>query len=385
MLLEIGIALILAKLAGYALERIKQPAVIGEILAGIIIGPFIAGKFFGIEYLSPETEGIAQLGIILLLFISGLEIGIEEIKTAGKNGIITSMFDVAIAFIFGYFAGYTLGYDIKTSIAIGNIFVATSVGITVRTLMEMHALHSKVGELILTVAVLDDLLGIIILSFTLGQGEPLLLIMKVFLFFLLFIIAVFVIIRIKDIKVHVPRLILTSAISFALIFSALAKSLGLAAITGAFFAGLVFSNLPQRRRINEFSRQMGEIFFIPLFFVWVGASFDFYALKDIGVLVLLFIPMALIGKIIGCSMGAKICKFNTRDAIAVGVGMMPRMEVALVVVTTEIAMGIFSETLAHQVLAATILLVIISSLLTPVLLKVVYREEKENKVEKQSG
>jgi len=278
-----------------------------------------------------------------------------------------------------------LGYDIKTSIAIGNIFVATSVGITVRTLMEMHALHSKVGELILTVAVLDDLLGIIILSFTLGQGEPLLLIMKVFLFFLLFIIAVFVIIRIKDIKVHVPRLILTSAISFALIFSALAKSLGLAAITGAFFAGLVFSNLPQRRRINEFSRQMGEIFFIPLFFVWVGASFDFYALKDIGVLVLLFIPMALIGKIIGCSMGAKICKFNTRDAIAVGVGMMPRMEVALVVVTTEIAMGIFSETLAHQVLAATILLVIISSLLTPVLLKVVYREGKENKVEKQSG
>ena len=383
MLLEIGIALILAKVAGYAMEKVKQPAVIGEILAGIIIGPFIAGKFLGIKYLSPETEGIAQLGIILLLFISGLEIGIEEIKTAGKNGMVTSLFDVAIAFFFGYIAGQVLGYDIRVSIAIGNIMVATSVGITVRTLMEMHALHSKVGELILTVAVLDDILGIIVLSITLGQGKPIILLMKIILFFFLFILAAFVVFKIKEIKVHVPRLILTVALSFAFIFSALAKSLGLAAITGSFFAGLVFSNLPQRRRINEFTRQMGEIFFIPLFFVWVGASFDFYALENMGKLVLLFIPMALVGKIIGCSAGAKLCGFKIRDALAVGVGMMPRMEVALVVVTSEIAMGVFNETLAHQVLAATILLVIISSFITPVALKIVYREEKEEQREKE--
>jgi Kef-type K+ transport system membrane component KefB len=384
MLLEIGIALVLAKLAGYALERVKQPAVIGEIVAGIVIGPFIAGKFFGIEYLSPITEGMGQIGIILLLFISGLEIGVDEIKTAGKKGMLTSMFDVSVAFIFGFIAGYLLGYDVRTSIAIGNILVATSVGITVRTLMEMNALHSKVGELILTVAVLDDVLGILVLSFTLGKGQPAMLLVKVFIFFLVFLIGVFIMSKIKDIKFHVPRFALTAAISFAFIFSALAYDLGLAAITGAFFAGLILSNSPQRRRINDFTRQMGEVFFIPLFFIWVGASFDFYALKDIGPLVLLFIPMAFIGKIIGCSTGAKLCGFRMRDALAVGVGMIPRMEVALVVVTTEITMGVFSEALAHQVLAATILLVILSSLVTPVLLKVVYKEEKENKVE-QSG
>lgn len=376
MLIEIGTALILAKIIGYALEKIKQPGVIGEILAGIIIGPFIAGRLFEINYISPETEGIAQLGIIILLFISGLEIGVEEIKAVGKNGMITSLFDVSIAFLFGCIAGYILGYDIKTSIAIGNIMVATSVGITVKTLMEMKALHTKVGELILTVAVLDDVLGIIVLSITLGQGQPMILLLKVMAFFLLFVIGLLFVNKIKDVKIRIPRLMLTLSLAFALIFSAFAKSLGLAAITGSFFAGLIFSVLPQRRRITEFCRQIGEIFFIPLFFVWVGASFDFYALKDIGLLVLLFVPMALIGKVVGCSLGARVNKFKGRDALAVGVGMMPRMEVALVVVTAEISMGIFSETLAHQILAATIVLVIISSILTPILLKIVYKGEK---------
>ncbi len=372
MLIEIGIALILAKLIGYALEKIKQPAVIGEILTGILLGPFIAGKI-GISYLSKTTEGIAYIGIILLLFISGLEIGIDELKTVGKNGFITSFFDVSIAFFFGYLAGHILGYDLKTSIAIGNILVATSVGITVKTLMEMHALHTKVGELILTVAVLDDVLSIIVLSITLGQGEPSILLLKIFTFFLIFLLLLFFSNIVKEIKFHIPRFLLTLSISFALIFSAFAKSLGLAAITGSFFAGLIFSKLPQRRRITDFIRQMGEIFFIPLFFVWVGASFDFSALEEIGNLVILFIPMALVGKIVGCSIGAKICGFKARNALAVGIGMMPRMEVALVVVTTEITMGVFNEILAHQVLAATILLVIISSFITPILLKLVYK------------
>jgi len=379
MLLEIGVALLLAKILGFAFEKLKQPAVIGEILTGIVVGPFIAGKLFGMEYLSPVTEGLGEMGIILLLFISGLEIGVDEIKTAGKKGLLTSLFDVSIAFLFGVIAGHILGYDIRTSIAIGNIMVATSVGITVRTLMEMHALHSKVGELILTVAVLDDVLGIVVLSITLGQGEPAMLIFKIFIFFLIFMAAVLIIRRMRGIKIGIPRLMLTAAIAFAFIFSAVAVDLGLAAVTGAFFAGLIFSNLPQRRRIDDFMRQMGEVFLIPLFFIWVGASFDFNALGDMGKLVLLFIPMALMGKIIGCSAGAKVCGFRARDALAVGVGMMPRMEVALVVVTIEMSMKIFNDALAHQVLASTILLVIVSSLITPPLLKIVYRSESSEK------
>ena len=373
LLLLVGLALILARLIGYALEKIKQPAVIGEILAGILVGPFIIGKFFGLEYLSPETEALGKLGIILLLFLSGIEIGVDEIKSASKKGLITTCFDASFAFLFGFIVGHILGYSTIVSIAIGNILVATSVGITVRTLMEMNALHSRVGEMILTVAVLDDVFGIVILSVTLGHGSSELLLLKVFLFFLIFLAILFLASRIKNIKINIPNFVLTSSLSFLLIFSALAKMLGLAAITGSFFAGLLLSRSKHRRRLTSFTRQIGEVFFIPLFFIWVGASFDFYALEDLGLLVLLFIPMAMLGKIIGCSLGARVCGLKGRDAFAVGIGMMPRLEVALVVVTTEISMGVFSKELAHQILAATVLLVIITSLITPFLLKTVYR------------
>lgn len=383
LLLELGLALILARLLGYGMEKLKQPAVIGEIFAGIIIGPFVMGSIFNFNFISPSIEGeveaIARLGIILLLFLSGIETGMEEIKNAGKSGIITSMFDVGIAFLFGYIVGSILGYDMLHSIAIGNIFTATSVGITVRTLMDMDALHTNVGNLILTVAVLDDILGIVILSITLGKGSPEMLLIKVAIFFMIFLIFLFSFYKLQKIHIslHIPRFILTLAFGFCFIFSSVAMSLGLAAITGSFFAGLLLSVLPQRGRITDFTRQIGDTFFIPLFFVWVGASFDFSALRGLGTLILYFIPFALAGKIIGCSMGAKINGFKNREAIAVGIGMMPRMEVALIVVTTEISMGIWNKTLAHQILAATILLVIVSSLITPFSLKAIYRQKEK--------
>jgi len=382
LLLEIGLALILAKIFGYGMEKLKQPAVIGEILAGIFLGPFILGSIFNFNFISPsisnETETIAQIGIILLLFLSGIETGVGEIKEAGKSGMITSFFDVFMAFLFGYIVGTILGYDTLHSIAIGNIFTATSVGITVRTLMDMNALHTNVGNLILTVAVLDDILGIIVLSVTLGKGSVEMLFVKIAAFFAIFFILLLLLYKYQKFGIHVsiPKFALTIALALCFIFSALALSLGLAAITGSFFAGLLLSAAPQRRRISEFIREIGDIFFIPLFFVWVGASFDFSALEGVGMLILLFIPFALAGKIIGCSLGAKITGFSNRDAISVGVGMMPRLEVALIVVTTEISMGIWNETVAHQVLAATILLVIISSLVTPFALKAIYKPQK---------
>ncbi|MCD6171073.1 MAG: cation:proton antiporter [Thermoplasmata archaeon] len=379
LLIELGVALILARLFGYALEKVKQPAVIGEILAGIVVGPFVIGSISGYNFISPSIregiESISYIGIIILLFLSGIDTGIDELKKASKSGIITSLFDVSVAFLFGYIVGTILQYPFIYRIAIGNIFSATSVGITVRTLMDINALHTNVGNLILTVAVLDDILGIIILSVTLGTGSPEILLIKVTIFFIIFLALLFIFYKMRKLnfRAQIPRFVLTSAIAFCFIFSFLAMSLGLAAITGSFFAGLLLSVFPQRRRISTFVREIGEVFFIPLFFVWVGSSFDFSALKGVGYLILYFIPMALLGKIVGCSLGAKINGFKNRDALAVGIGMMPRMEVALVVVTTEISMKIFPTKLAHQMLASTILLVIISSLITPFALKSVYK------------
>jgi len=389
MLLEIGLALIVARLLHFLFERAKQPAVIGEILTGILLGPYIGG-LVGINVLSSDTadvfEGLAKIGIILLLFISGLEIGVDELKSVGRKGVVTSLFDVSIAFFFGFLAGKILGLSFMESIAIGNIMVATSVGITVRTLLEMDKLHTRVGELILTVAVLDDVLGILVLSTTLGTGhsildflgleETVVILISVALFFALFLLSLIAIDRLKKYHLFMPRFLLTASLSGALIFAAIAKSLGLAAITGSFFAGLIISRLPHKDRILDPIRLISDLFFVPLFFVWVGASFDFSALGGLGTLVAIFIPMALIGKIIGCSLGSKLCGYSNREALSVGIGMMPRMEIALVVVTTEMSMNVFKSTaLQHQVLAATILLVIISSLITPPMLKAVYPKE----------
>ncbi|RKY96244.1 MAG: cation:proton antiporter, partial [Candidatus Hydrothermota bacterium] len=140
-------------------------------------------------------------------------------------------------------------------------------------------------------------------------------------------------------------------------------------------AGLLIGITPQSKRILSYIRELGYSFLIPLFFVWVGASFDLSAIKDVGLLVLLFIPAAIAGKIIGCGAGAKINGFKNREALQVGIGMIPRMEVALVVVATEISLGIFKGDIAHQMLAATILLVVITSILAPLLLKIAFKEK----------
>ena len=392
-LLEIAFALFLAKIFDYLFEKWKQPVVIGEILAGILLGPYLLGRYSGMSFslwgneiytfqfdiTSQEFHALAFLGIITLLFLSGLETEPRDIKNAGKGGIITSILDVSVAFVFGYLVGHFLGFPMLQSFAIGAVLTATSVGVTVRTLMDLDRLHTKVGTFILTIAVLDDILGILILSMIVGKGSIMLMGVKVILFFVIaFILGLrFIpyVIRMSSI-IHVRYVLLSIALTLCFIFAALAESLGLAAITGAFIAGLLISSTPQSRRILDYIRELGHSFLIPLFFVWVGASFDFSALQDVGMLVLLFIPAAFIGKIIGCTIGAKLSGFANLEAFQVGIGMIPRMEVALVVVATAISLGVFTDDLAHQMLAATVLLVMISAMVTPVLLKILFQKER---------
>ena len=387
-------ALIFAKTFDYFFDKLKQPLVIGEILAGIILGPYILGKFsnidismfgfvlhsFSFNLISPEFNSLALLGIITLLFLSGLETDLEDIKRSGKGSVITSLLDVSVAFFFGYLVGHILGLPVLQSLGIGTVLTATSVGVSVRTLMDLDKLHTKVGAFILTVAVLDDVLGILILSIIVGQGSPLSIGIKVIIFFLItFVLGLRIMPTLMKISstVNVRYILITIAIILCFLFSAFAESMGLASITGAFIAGLILSTTPQSKRIIEYIREIGHAFLIPLFFVWVGASFDFSALHDVGILVLLFIPAALIGKIIGCTSGAKISGFTNREAFQVGFGMLPRMEVALVVVTTARVLGIFPGELGEHMLAATVLLVIVTAIITPIILKISFKEEKQ--------
>lgn len=383
-----------AKLLGYLFEKIKQPTVIGEILAGVLLGSFVLGRFSGTsfstagysfdltmpDFTSPSFEAFGFIGIVMLLFISGLETDFKDIKKTGKIGFTTAIGGVILPFIFGFLVGQFFGFPLHASLAAGTIFVATSVGITARTLMDMHALNTDVGATILSAAVIDDVIGIFILAVVLGTGSPAFLALKIMIFFLITLyLGLRIISRVMGgfEKIKTAKMLITASLAICFVFAVFASEMGMAAITGAFVAGLIIGTTSQSKKITDDVKTISYTFFIPLFFVWVGASIDLSVIKDVGLLALLFIPLAIAGKIIGCGIGSKIGGLTSRNALAVGVGMIPRMEVALIVVTTAVSQGVFTGALAHQILAVTVLLVCVTTFLAPILLKATFKMEEE--------
>ncbi|MCX6664586.1 MAG: cation:proton antiporter [Euryarchaeota archaeon] len=393
-LFEIAIALIAAKLLGTLFEKMKQPGVIGEIIAGIILGPSIIGSLSGssidlfgtslytfqLDLTSNEFKEIAFIGTIFLLFIVGMETDTQDLKKSRKSGLITCTLGVIVPFLFGFLVGFGFNLGITASLAIGAIFTATSIGVTLRILTKLDLLSNRVGLTILTADILDDVFGIFILALIIGEGNPFVLLLKVILFFVLTLGAGSFIIRYakkETTKRRTPMVILTAGLVLCFLFAAFAENMGLAAIIGAFIAGMIIRKIPQAHTMSEYTNTIGYAFFIPLFFVWIGASFNVSYLignSQIGTIALFlffFVLFALLGKVIGCYIGAKLSGFTKRESLIVGIGMMPRAGIALIVVATVIDLRFFGDQeglLAQQVKIATILLVMISTFITPFLL-----------------
>ena len=392
LLLGIALALLFAKLLGYLFEKIKQPAVIGEILAGILLGSFVLGRLSGTDFsiagysfclampdFTSETfESIASIGIIILLFISGMETEVDKFKKVGKIGFSTASCGVVLPFLFGFLVGYYFGFSFQACLAAGTIFVATSVGTTARVLMDMHALNTDVGMTILSAAVIDDVIALIILTIVLGVGSPEWLLLKIAVFFLVTLYFGFrIVARLMNIgsRLAEPKIFLTIGMVLCFVFAFFAEELGIAAITGAYIAGLAVGATIHSKKIIDDVKTIGYILFIPLFFVWIGASVDLSMLNAIGIFAVFFIPLAIAGKFIGCSIGARLGGLPGRRAIIVGVGMIPKMEYALIVATLAVSRGIFTGPTAHQMLGVTVLHVCITTLLAPILLKATFKPE----------
>ncbi|MCK4718274.1 MAG: cation:proton antiporter [Thermoplasmata archaeon] len=401
-------ALILAKLFGLAMDKMNQPSVIGEIVAGIVLGSIAAALpatihiwHFNLDALILDFDPItnkaffdmAQIGVLLLLFTSGMHISIRSIKRTGKVSALTAIGGVVFPFTLGVLLGSVVWNKypddmLMASMATGAIFTATSVGVTARTMMDLDLMRTDVAVTILTTAVIDDVIAIILLTVVLAgagaTGMPVgVLILGIGVFFLLYLI-----VGLKHSKrimgfgerLGSPKVMVTIALFFCFLLSALAEIVSLAAITGAFLAGLMVSSSKSSRFISEDVNTLARMFFIPLFFVSIGTQvrlgsiFEFDDIYDLALFML--IPMAIVGKIIGCGLGAVIGGFDTRDAMRVGVGMIPKMEIALVVVTTAISLGVFNfrPGLGEKMLAITILHVMVTAFITPVLIKRLFRD-----------
>lgn len=390
-LVYLAALLLTAKIGGIIATKFKQPPVFGELLLGIIIGPSVLGIashylglpiFIDLDSEVGEFVGVfGEIGIILLLFLAGLSLDMDEFKAAGKPATIVAIFGVIVAFTLGFLVASVADWSPLQAGFAGGILAATSVGITVRALLDINVLHTKVGMTILGAAVIDDVIGIFILSalvglasekFSLfGAGETLLLV--AIFFVLIFYAGSRIIPKVLSLSSKVPVEEMTLSIVLVIVFviSALADAVRLAPITGAFIAGLIMSkSYVADPAFKTKISAIGYGLFIPLFFVEMGVRTDLQSLVHVGLLGPGLVGAAIFSKIIGCGLGAKVSGLTYKDSLRVGVGMMPRAEVALVIAAIGIKAGIVDAAL----LSTTVLIVIVTSLVTPFLIKTTFKD-----------
>ncbi len=401
---SIALILLASKFLGLLMRRIGLPQVLGSILAGVLLGPAIWSHFIPTNVFFPLQGDIikhfSEIGVLLVLFSAGLETNLEDLKKMGFVSILIALGGVVIPLALGTLVGLIFIYpttnDILTAVFLGVIMCATSVGITIETLKELGHLKSKVGTIIISSAIIDDVIGIIVLTIFMSltgksaddslvlqlinpTNNALISILWMLLFFIIAIIGgIFISKLFKHIAEKHPdthRLPIYSIV-VCFLYAVISESIfGVADITGAYIAGVVLSTnhrcaeyVDKKVAVNSYT------FFGPIFFAHIGMEISFSGMNlDILLLGITFVVVAILGKIIGCGITAKLCKFSTKDSIKIGVGMIARGEVALVVAQKGISAGLMNTN--H--LTIVVMLVLVSSVLAPIILKLLYKEKRD--------
>jgi len=388
-IIRLALLLFAAKLCGEIAARIRLPSVLGEIVAGILLGPSVLG------WVRPSfsIQTIATIGIMLLLFLAGLEIDLEMMRSMGVASLVIAIFGVVVPMVIGTLVFRLMGESLRTAFFVGAIMTATSIGLTLRTLMDIGKFRTREGVTIVTAAVIDDVIGIFILTLlvsivTVGEIPSPINVLEILGVMILFFAAVlgFGLLGAKRLTRLVSRMwvdeaLIALSICFAIALGWLASNVEVAEITGAFLAGLVLNPTKESRTIAEKVNVVGYSFFIPIFFAYIGVSARLGALSQAGLLAFLFVTIAIIGKILGCSVGARPW-FDTRRSLAIGVGMVPRAEVALIMA----AIGLQAGAISDSIFVMTIVMVFVTNLLTPIILKISFKwADKESEKEDEAA
>jgi Kef-type K+ transport system membrane component KefB len=383
-LFTIGVALIAGKIGDHVMGKFGLPGVLGEILMGMILGNLL---FFGIvdpKYLTIHNNEIfdflSRLGIIFLLFLGGLDIDLKALKRTGKVATVSTIFGVIAPLLMGYFALSTMGYTTKESFVAGVILTATSIGITVRVMMDMGVLRSEVGTASLSASVMDDFLGIILIIFAVGSGSILGLIGKITGFLIITGFLGWKLVN-KYINfseyLHVEKGVLSMALAMMFLFAFLAENWFEAAIEGSLIAGMVLSKTPEGKSLLEDIKTIGYGFLIPIFFVYTGAMLNLTVFGNLDSIYLAIVltGIAVVSKVIGRGFGAHIMGWDIKKSLQMGIGSIPRTEIALVNLMVAIQAGAILPENVPKFIAATLILITISVLITPPLLKWAFKDE----------
>lgn len=399
-LMELALILVFTKTFGILMKKLGLPQVVGAIIAGLFLGgaiwsPLTGGAFVPVRSGTETLKIIAEIGVVMIMFSAGLETDLKELKSTGPVAALIAALGVIVPLGLGIliavpFFGTADIHGVLSCVFIGVILTATSVSITVETLKELGKLKGKVGTAILSAAIIDDVIGIIILTVVMGLKNPsegggagsaaAQVIISTVLFFVCAIgVGVLLnklfkwLVKKYPHKRRVP--IMGLAVCFIYAFAA-ERFFGIADITGAYLAGIILSNLKETGYIENKIDVGSYMIFSPVFFANIGINTTFEGMTgSIMLFALLFVAAGIGGKIIGCGVTARLCGFNTKDSLKVGVGMIARGEVALIVAQKGMAAGVIPSVY----LSAVIMLVIISSLIAPVLLKLLFKSDKKQK------
>ena len=377
--LALVVIIVAAKLGGYVSYKLNQPSVLGELIVGIILGPsvlnFLHWPYFSDEHLAESISHLAEVGVLLLMFIAGLDLHLSDLAKSGKVSALTGIFRVVVPMKLDALVGVLFQLDMLSSLFIGLVLSATSVSISAQTLMELNVLRSRVGIGMLGAAVFDDVLVVLGLSVFVavlqaGGGSSwvsiLLVIVQMVVYLGIAIAAgIWLLPRLSNWveKLPISKGLIAFAFVVALLYAWAAEALGsMAALTGAFLAGLMFSQTRVKDYIESGISTLAYAVFVPIFFVNVGLSADARQLTVQSLLLMLvMIVVAVIGKVFGAGIGARLAGFTNLESIQLGVGMMSRGEVGLIVATVGILEGLISQ----QTFAAVVGVVIITTLMTP--------------------
>lgn len=404
-LLPVALILCLTKLLGLGAHKIGLPAVIGMLVAGVLIGllkyvlPESVAPILFNDQIKEWLSVFARIGVVLIMFSTGLGTDLKDLKSAGGASVVITLFGVVCPMALGTLVAWLFFPDagILTHLFYGAILTATSVSVTVATLKELGKLNSKVGTAIVAAAVIDDIIGIIILSVLTGftdtatghvsavsfmpewwdNAEWWLVIVKILAFFVI-AIGLGILLRKYFNKMErkyphnrrVPILAVCACFVYAYVAE---KIFGVADITGAYIAGLVLGGTLQETPYVEVKTDMlGYMFFSPIFFANIGINLDFSGFSGAFALFgICYVVAAIVGKLAGCSAAAKLCKYSSGEAFRVGCGMMVRAEVVLICTDKGISAGLVSP----SVYPFVFIIILLTSVFAPLLLKLSYKKD----------
>jgi Kef-type K+ transport system membrane component KefB len=394
LILLLGIVIASAKIAGALANRIGQPSVLGEILAGLVLGPTLL-NILGWAMFAPALTGdgagpalsavvhdLSQIGVLLLMFVAGLETDLIEMRRVGNVAFWSAFGGVVLPLVGGAAVATAFGFPLYwDGIFIGTILTATSVSISAQTLLEIGALRSREGATILGAAVIDDVMGIILLSLVVAFAktssggvdvtEIALVALRITVFFVVGILAgrwLSPLLRWAG-RLPVSQAVLSAAVVVALVYSWAAEYVGaVAAITGSYMAGVLITQTEFKKEIDAGIHPLTYSIFVPIFFISIGLQANGRELGDRALFTIALVLVAIVAKAIGCALFAKLFGFTNTESVRVGVGMISRGEVGLIVAGYGLANGL----IGNEVFSASVIMVLVTTMVTPPLLRSVF-------------